>query len=248
VAAHLGGDPTTVGLFLDFDGTLSDIAPTPEEARPLPGVVEALERLAGAYGLVAVVTGRPAADVLRILPVPGVRIFGLYGAEGTAVPGLRPGLRDAVAGAARRVPGARVEDKGSSLAVHVRGTDDPDAAMARLWPLLERAVEADEVVLRGRLVLEVAPRAMDDKGRAVVRAVREHGLTGALYAGDDAADVGAFDALDRLRDGGVATVRVAVASSEAPPALLQRADVVVEGPSDLLRLLRALEPGGDAQG
>jgi trehalose 6-phosphate phosphatase len=73
-------------------------------------------------------------------------------------------------------------------------------------------------------------------------------LTGALYAGDDAADVGAFDALDRLRDGGVATVRVAVASSEAPPALLQRADVVVEGPSDLLRLLRALEPGGDAQG
>jgi trehalose 6-phosphate phosphatase len=246
--AHLGGDPAGVGLFLDFDGTLSEIAPTPQEARPLPGIGELLERLAGGYGLVAVVTGRPSAEVAGVLGAPRVRVFGLYGAEGPDLPPLRPELRHAVADAARAVPGARLEEKGSSIAVHVRGAPDPTGALGRLRPLLERAITADEVVLPGRLVLEVAPRAMDDKGRTVERAARDLALTGVLYAGDDLADVAAFDALDRLRDRGVATVRVTVASAEAPPVLLERADVVVDGPAGLVPLLRDLESPGRPAG
>jgi len=246
--ARLGGNPAAVGLFLDFDGTLSEIVPTPEDAHPLPGVEPQLERLAGAFGLVAVVTGRPADDVARLLHAPGVRVLGLYGAEETGLPPVRPELRAAAAEAARLVPGTRVEEKGASIAVHVRGVADPEVAMALLAPLLERAADDDEVVLVGRQVLEVAPRAMNDKGRAVARAVRGLGLRGALYAGDDLADVAAFDALDRLRDQGVATVRVAVASAEAPGALLERADLVVDGPPGLLRLLRDLEPGSGSAG
>jgi trehalose 6-phosphate phosphatase len=68
------------------------------------------------------------------------------------------------------------------------------------------------------------------------------GLDAAVFAGDDAGDLAAFDALDRLRDDGAlsAAVRVAVRSDEVPAALVDRADVVVDGPAGLAALLAQL--------
>ena len=53
-------DPTGTGVFTDFDGTLAPIVDDPAEARPLPGVVDALAALAGRDGRVVVISGRPA--------------------------------------------------------------------------------------------------------------------------------------------------------------------------------------------
>jgi trehalose 6-phosphate phosphatase len=75
-----------------------------------------------------------------------------------------------------------------------------------------------------------------DKGTAVRRLLGEHGLTRALYAGDDTTDLDAFRGLDGLELG----IRVAVASAEAPPDLVRLADVVVASPEELLGLLREL--------
>ena len=65
-------------------------------------------------------------------------------------------------------------------------------------------------------------------------------LDAVAYVGDDLGDLPAFDGLDVLADRGVATVRVAVASDEAPPILLNRADHVVEGPAGAQALLEEL--------
>jgi trehalose 6-phosphate phosphatase len=241
---RLRSDPARGGLFFDFDGTLSEIAETPELAAPLAGIPNALAALAARFGLVALVTGRPGADLARLLPVPGVRVFGLYGAEDESLPTIPEDVRRRVVAVAATVPGARVEEKGSSLAVHVRGAPDPDAAEARLGDALRSvAAEAGLTVLPGRRVLEIAPPAMDDKGRAVTAAALGLGLRAVLYAGDDRADVAAFEALDALRDFGVATLKIAVASEEAPDALMAGADLVVDGAIGVLRVLHELIEG-----
>jgi trehalose 6-phosphate phosphatase len=66
------------------------------------------------------------------------------------------------------------------------------------------------------------------------------GLQGVAFGGDDVVDLPGFEALDRLDERGVMTVRVAVSSDEAPDELLARADVVVEGPEGMLDWLRSL--------
>ncbi|MGH8991943.1 MAG: trehalose-phosphatase, partial [Acidimicrobiia bacterium] len=95
-------------VVVDFDGTLAPIVDDPAQARPLPGAVSALGRLAVRLARVAVVSGRPVDFLRRYLPPPGPDLFGQYGLErleaGRVV--VAPGAREwmpAVAEAARRV-------------------------------------------------------------------------------------------------------------------------------------------------
>ena len=88
----------------------------------------------------------------------------------------------------------------------------------------------------GRKVLEVLPPIGSNKGTAVRRLLEEHGLKRALAAGDDTTDLDSFAALDGLE----VAVRVAVTSTEAPAALLEAADLVVDSTDEFLALLRRL--------
>ena len=130
----------------DFDGTLSPIVDRPDQARAHPGAVPALTAMAAAVGTVAVITGRPPADAVRLgglQAVPGLIVLGHYGwqrwqdgrltapASPPAVEAARialPGLL-AEAGAP---DGTWIEDKTHALAVHTRRAADPDAALRRL--------------------------------------------------------------------------------------------------------------------
>jgi len=85
-------------------------------------------------------------------------------------------------------------------------------------------------------VLEVLPPVEASKGTAVRRLLDRARLSRALYAGDDTTDLDAFTALEQLDVG----VKVAVRSAEVPALLLERADVIVDGPEDLVELLREL--------
>jgi trehalose 6-phosphate phosphatase len=85
---------------------------------------------------------------------------------------------------------------------------------------------------------ELRPPVERDKGAVVAEAAGGRGQV--CFLGDDRGDVSAFDALDRLAAAGATVVRVAVASSEAPDELLERADLVVDGPQGALAVLRAL--------
>ena len=78
--AALRAHPERAGLFLDFDGTLSHIVHRPSDARPIEGVKDALDELAGHYRAVAIVSGRSATELLEWLG-PGVEIWGTHGAE-----------------------------------------------------------------------------------------------------------------------------------------------------------------------
>ena len=227
---------------LDFDGTLAEIVARPEHARPVDGARDALVELVERYRTVAIVTGRRSEEVAALLHVPHVTYVGLYGLEDGAnelVTAIVPAVETASAG----IPEAWVEDKGVSVAVHYRQAPDPVSARAALLVALQPvATEAGLELIEGKMVLELVPPDRALKGGAVERLAREHGLQALLYAGDDHADLDAFDALDRLIGSGDvrAAVRVAVRGPETPPALVDAADVVAEGPAGLVGLLRTL--------
>jgi trehalose 6-phosphate phosphatase len=91
-------------------------------------------------------------------------------------------------------------------------------------------------------VLEVRPPVPISKGRAVNELVRRSGARTALFGGDDATDLDGFDALDSLSAAGDldAAVRVGVSSDEGPAAIVERADIVVDGTAGFLDVLAAL--------
>jgi trehalose 6-phosphate phosphatase len=225
---------------LDFDGTLADIVPRPEHARPVDGAREMLADLAGRYRVVAIVTGRGSEDVASLIDVPHVEYVGLYGFEGDA-PELLTAVAPRAGEAAGIVPEAWVEGKGSSVAVHYRQAPDPKAARAALLVALQPvATESGLDLIEGKMVIELVPPGRSMKGAAVERLVGEHGLEAVLYAGDDHADLDAFGALERLASAGLVTIRVAVRGDETPQALIEAADLVCSEPVDLVRVLRTL--------
>jgi len=239
--------PADAAILLDFDGTLAPIASRPELAVIQPGARDALESLSRAARVVAVISGRPMDELAARIGVPGVRLIGLYG-RGTAGPGgpaAPPGLLRDVFAVANAVPGTAVETKPDGVAVHYRQARDPYEAADRLRSDLRVVADAWSMeVLEGKRVLELAPDRSADKGVAVRSIIRAHRPTTVLYAGDDRADIAAFEALEQEVAEGVRPVRVAVRGAEMPPELAAAADLVVEGPRGLVDLLRSLTRAG----
>ncbi len=233
---------------VDFDGTLAPIVADPSSARAVPGAAAALGELAEHFNSVAVVSGRPAEFLRRRLRSAGhsVRLFGLYGMEEVVggevrvdqrvIPWL-PIIAAAREAAERSVPvGVGLEDKTVSLTIHWR-----NAPAAAGWATGFAESQTDRVGLRhrfGRMSVELLPPVDVDKG-SVVTAVGT-ATRAACYFGDDIGDLEAFKALDRLAKTGAATVKVAVADMESPSQVLAAADMIVEGPKEACRLLRAL--------
>ena len=250
-------DPTKALLAFDFDGTLSPIVDDPERAYAHPDVIAVLGRLGTVVGAVAVVTGRPVASVLRLAEpagVPGLEslvVLGQYGIErwdaatgefaAPPPPGEIARVRDALPGllADLDLAAARIEDKGRAVAVHVRTSANPVAALERLRvPLALLAAEHGLILEPGRLVLEMRPPGMD-KGQALLLLVAERRVSTVVYAGDDLGDLAAYDAVDAWRGEGRTGLLICSASAEQD-ALSRRADVVVPGPDGLVRWLAEL--------
>jgi len=241
----LHADPTHAGILTDFDGTLSPIVEVPEAARPLDGVPALLDELAHRYAVVAVLSGRPVTFLQQWLP-PSLLLSGLYGLEV-----VRNGVRedhpsggmwreviDDVATVCRATgpPGTRVESKGLSLTLHYRGHPELESAVREL---AERQAARSGLSIRSaRMSVELHPPISADKGTAV-RDVAD-GLAAVCFLGDDLGDLPAFAELQTLASEGVATVRIAVRSDEAPDELLDAADLVVDGPEGARDLLQAL--------
>jgi trehalose 6-phosphate phosphatase len=87
---------------------------------------------------------------------------------------------------------------------------------------------------------ELHPPIAADKGSALLDLAT--GLTAACYFGDDLGDLPAFAALDHLATTGITTLRIAVRSPETPPAVLDLADLVVDGPQGATATLQSLLP------
>jgi trehalose 6-phosphate phosphatase len=251
--AAIRGEPGIALIATDFDGTLSPIVARADAARAHPGAVPALRELSGLVGTLAVITGRPAGAAVELGglgEVPGLIVLGHYGWErwqGGELSSPRP--PPGVEAARARLPGilteagapdgVRIEDKGSALAVHTRGTADPEGALAVLREPLEGLAAATGLMCEpGRLVIELRVPGTD-KGSALTSLAAERKSGAIMFAGDDLGDLAAFTAVRALRDTGHPGLTVCSASGEVTE-LAAEADLVVAGPDGVVALLRAL--------
>ena len=244
--ARFRDDPGRAGVFCDFDGTLAEIIDVPDESRPVDGAVDALAALASPYARVAVISGRPAAFLQEHLGGHGLMLAGLYGLERVENGEIhivdearrwQPVVEEVTARAGDEAPdGVSVEHKSLAVTLHFRTA--PDAADAtRAW-VEKQAAETGLVAAPGRQSYELRPPVTTSKG--TVLAELAQALTAACFLGDDHGDLTAFDALDDLAGSGTSALRVAVRSQESPPELIERADLVVDGPTEVVQLLRRL--------
>jgi trehalose 6-phosphate phosphatase len=226
---------SSAAILLDFDGTLAPIVAEPSAARPVPEAAPVLQDLCGRAAVVAVITGRPEGFVRSVLDVQPLEVIGLYGLG--ASPQLDGSVLSAVDDLTAPLPGVEVEDKGVSVAIHVRRAADPDVAAHALLPALRALAEAHGLtLLEGKQVIELAPPGAR-KGAVVHHLLARVSPDAALYAGDDAEDLEAFTALETAE---LPMCRVAVTASGTPERLIEVADVQVEGPVALVELLRTL--------
>lgn len=192
-------------LFLDVDGTLLDIASTPEAVVMPRGLIANLERLRlGLGGALALITGRSVADVDRLFHPLRLVVAGQHGAEmrnrasaavtrvSDAV--LPPEWRERIELLARQFPGVLIEDKGLTIAVHYRNAP---AAVSEIETLLNRLLAQDTrfVLQAGKFVVELRPRGVTKAG-ALIELMRMDPFPGRspVMIGDDLTDEDAFGA------------------------------------------------------
>jgi trehalose 6-phosphate phosphatase len=256
VIEPLRADPARAAVLCDIDGTLAPIVVDPESAAVPAPARTLLAGLASRYRLVACVSGRRASAARRMVGLDQLTYAGNHGLEllrpGDSEPTLDPALghRGTAASAfASRLDwarldgyGLRLEDKGPIQAFHWRGAPDEGAAEGTARELASEAVGWNLVPHWGRKVLEVRPAVEVNKGTALAELLEERRLANALYGGDDRTDVDAFLKLHAMRATGDlrSAVCVGVASAEGPRELVQEADVLVEGTSGFVTMLRLL--------
>ena len=239
-------------LLLDFDGTLAEIAPRPEEAVLRPGNAVLLDALARhPKCTVGVISGRALADVSHRVGVPGLVYAGNHGLE-IAGPGLQylhPGAAaalPAIAPAAAElqtaladVPGAFVENKTLTLTVHYRLTpEEYRHAAASAFHAAARPLVAAGLcrVTAAKSALELRPAVDWDKGRALTL-IRSRLAPRAypIYIGDDATDEDAFRAAQAVGGAGVF-----VGPAGAETCARWRLDTPADVTAALANLLRGL--------
>jgi trehalose 6-phosphate phosphatase len=244
------GPPDTL-LALDVDGTVSAIAPSPEEAVVGPELRATLERLAARYPL-WFLSGRDADDARRLAGVDGAGYIGAHGLEALDREGLRPlaegldvgdELARVAEAVARRVPEAApyIERKRWGVAFHYRALGGTPQVAARLRAAIEPQLTPRLRLQPGKMVLEVRAAAGRDKGTALAWLIKRLCPRRVLVAGDDLTDLAAFRALaERRGRGGIDGIAVAVRTEETPEELLAVADAEVDGVDGLHALLRGL--------
>lgn len=254
VEQWLGGtSPQRWLLAFDFDGTLAEIVPDPDDATLDPALRAPLKALANQGVRLAAISGRDQKTLAPRLP-RGWLVVGSYGLElptrivrGGHPPGFRADifsenlrlaeltLRQAMTG----LPGARLEQKSWGLSVHFRGVEEPpdDAKLRSTLEAIGRSHDLD--LHAGRQVYELRPRTEVDKGWALRFLYEALDPSACLYIGDDLGDIPAWREARRL-DGTVPVVGIGVQSSEVPAAAMAEAGVVLPGRPALVSLCEAL--------
>lgn len=216
--------PLRPAVFLDFDGTLVDIAETPDAIIVSADLVDLLGRVRGrAGGALAVVTGRRIAEIDHhlsplILPTVGLHGIERRSAEDAAVVELPKSgqvniLRDRLERSHLLQNGVSLEDKGSGIAVHYRQAPEAEAEVKAA--LRDATADLGELhLIEGKMVVE-AKRGDVNKGIAIGEFMGIPPFEGRtpVFLGDDVTDEDGFRVVTGM--GGVA-IKVGDGATSAP--------------------------------
>lgn len=207
--SHFHATPALWCLFLDVDGTLLEIAPTPDAVRVDEPLRQLLRQVAGALdGAVALVSGRTLATIDRLFAPQRWPAAGLHGVERrdargrvhrhVPASGSLEKARLALLHLASRTPGVLLEDKGFSIAVHYRAAPELESTLRGTVSEIAADLSPDYHLLEGKRVFEIKPAAAT-KADAVRAFMTEPPFAGRrpIYVGDDVTDLDGFAAVER---------------------------------------------------
>jgi trehalose 6-phosphate phosphatase len=195
-------------LLLDIDGTLLDLARSPDRVK-VPGELQrALEKLTRElHGAVAFVSGRSLESIDKLFAPFRPAAIGAHGGEIRSVTGevtriapLPDSVREIFAGLADHVPGLLLEDKKCALALHYRLAPEAQPVLTAAMEKHAKLFEAEKIhILHGKAVIEARPLGID-KGSAVLKLARQKPFKGrtVLFGGDDTTDLDVFRILPKL--------------------------------------------------
>jgi len=203
-----------VALFLDVDGTLVEIEREPGAVHVPEQLCRVLAQLQLASdGALALVSGRPIAQLDRLFSPLRLAAAGLHGLERRRLPAtmvraevassLLDRARHELATFAAGHPGVMLEDKGLTLALHYRGAPELQDAAAAMAQAVAAASDGALTLLAGKMVFELKPPGCD-KGQAIGAFMAEPPFAGRrpVFAGDDVTDEAGFRVVADL--GGIA--------------------------------------------
>lgn len=195
-------------LFLDIDGTLLDLARTPDRVKVPQDLLKALQHLSRELsGAFAFVSGRSLESIDKLFAPFRPAAIGAHGGEIRGLDGqvarsqtLPDTVREVFTGLAGNIPGLLLEDKKCALALHYRLAPEARPVLASAMEKHAKLFETEKVhILHGKAVIEARPLGVD-KGTAVMALARQKPFAGRaiLFGGDDVTDLDVFRVLPGL--------------------------------------------------
>jgi trehalose 6-phosphate phosphatase len=236
-------------LVTDVDGTLSRIVSRPEYATVDEDVRASLRQLVGRVALVAIVTGREESIARSMVGLPELTYVGNYALDNESAQVVEEDDLDAARVLVRTLlepfPCVEIEEKGVSFALHYRNCIDTTMRERILTLVTPVAAAAGGKLVEGKQVVEIVPVRLPDKSNAVARLLREREIQGVVYLGDDLGDVPVFEQMARRRTQGLPSLGLAVVDPETHVAVLESADMFLDGVDEVNAFLTALGTPAD---
>lgn len=248
-------EDTSTSIITDIDGTISKIAPTPNEALVTNSMRETLVKLNEKFKLVAVISGRSVENARKMVDVEGLLYVGNHGLEFLKdeqlyvrpevekyLPQIKKMGQKIEMGDLSCINGLIFEDKGICYSIHYRLSDSSENAREKILTTLIADPECKKMkISEGRCLIELKPPVSYDKGTILDEIIQEYHLKKIIYLGDDITDLDAFRTLKKLEnEGKISNARVLVISPEIPPYVKKGSSFYVNDVDEVLKFFQWL--------
>ena len=230
------------GLFCDIDGTISDIAPSPDAAKVRPLIRKALESIRPHLAVTAIVTGRQVSEAIEMVDLEGITYFGTYGLEKwyqglLTVPEEASQYKERLKKISNDIatnlstPEIIIQEKPLGLSLHYRQAKDPIHIRNQILSVIKSTGASDWMkIFEGRMVVELALPVEIDKGTCLTWLVDEQNLTGLIVIGDDISDISMFEASHGFQTSlRTHTFNIGVIEKETPSEVINKVRYKLNG-------------------
>jgi trehalose 6-phosphate phosphatase len=246
---------TSTAIVTDVDGTISEIAPTPDEAVVTESMRKELVKLNKKFQLIAVISGRSVLNAREMVGVEGLLYVGNHGMEFLKngqisidpsvekyLPQIKKTGQKLKNGDLSQINGLMFEDKGICYSIHYRLASSPENIREKLLTTLQDDPECKNLkISEGRRLVELKPPINLDKGTMLESIIDQYNLKKIIYLGDDITDVDAFNKLKELEnEGKIKGDSFLVCSSEIPSYVKKHSSFFVNGVDEILKFFQWL--------
>ena len=246
---------SSTAIVTDIDGTISEIAPTPNEAVVTDSMRKELVKLKEKFQLVAVISGRSVLNAKKMVGVEGLLYVGNHGLEflknnelhmlpevAKYLPKIKKACAQLECGDLSHLNGLIFEDKGICFSIHYRLSDNPENVREKILKTVEDDPQCRELkISEGRQLVELKPPVSCDKGTILNNIIEQYNLRKIIYLGDDITDSNAFNKLKELeKERKIEGVSILVLSNEIPFYVKKDSSFFVNDVDEVLKFFQWL--------